>query len=63
MTVEGLTEVLTRLAQGKKPYLAITVTRDGEFFDARLIAVHRVKVIAQFGNRKRRTLPEVKPVG
>lgn len=60
MTADRLTEVLTRLAQGKKPYLAITVKRDGDFFNARLIAVHQGKVIAQFGNRLRRALPEVK---
>ena len=60
MTAESLTESLTRLAQGKKPYLAITVKRDGDFFNAQIIAVHQGKMIAQFGNRLRRTLPEVK---
>ena len=60
MTVETLTQALTRLAQGKTPWLAITVERDGEFFDASVIAIHRGKTIARFGNRRRRTLAEVK---
>jgi hypothetical protein len=60
MTAETLTQALTHLAQGKKPWLAITVKRDGEFFDASVIAVHQGKTIARFGNRRRRTLAEVK---
>lgn len=60
MNAETLTQALTRLAQGKKPWLAITVKRDGGFFDASVIAVHQGKTIARFGNRRRRTLAEVK---
>jgi hypothetical protein len=60
MTVETLTQALTRLAQGKTPWLAITVEWDGGFFDASVIAVHQGKTIARFGNRRRRTLAEVK---
>jgi hypothetical protein len=60
MTAETLTQVLTRLAQGKKPWLAITVKWDGDFFDASVIAVHQGRTIARFGNRRRRTPAEVK---
>lgn len=60
MTAETLTQALTWLAQGKKPWLAITVKWDGDFFNALIIAVHQGKTIARFGNRRRRTLAEVK---
>jgi hypothetical protein len=60
MTADQLAETLTRLAQFKRPYLAITVKRDGAFFNGRIIATHQGKTLSQFGSRLRRTLPELK---
>jgi hypothetical protein len=51
---------LTLLAQNKKPWLAVEVKRDGDSFNAVVIVVHQGKTIARFGNRRGRTLTEVK---
>jgi hypothetical protein len=60
MTETQLATTLTTLAQFKAPYLAVIIKRDGSFYCGQVIARHRGKTIAQFGNRLRPTLPELK---
>ncbi len=60
MTAEQLAVTLSTLAQFKAPYLAVTIQRDGDWFNGRVIAQHQGRVLAQFGNRLARTLPELK---
>ena len=60
MTAEQLTEILTRLAQFNAPYLAVTIKTDGDWFNGQVIARHQGKTLATFGNRLRKSLPELK---
>jgi len=60
MNAEQLATVLSTLAQFKAPYLAVTIKRDGDWLNGQVIARHQGKVLATFGNRLRKSLPELK---
>ena len=60
MTAEQLAATLTRLAQFKAPYLAVTINCAGDWFNGQVIARHQGKILATFGNRLRKSLPELK---
>jgi hypothetical protein len=60
MKIDELALRLTTLARFKAPFLAVTIKRKGDWYSAQLVAEHRGKVLAQFGNRLARTLPELK---
>jgi len=60
MNAEQLAITLSTLAQFKAPYLAVTIKRDGDWFNGQVIARHQGKILATFGNRLARTLPELK---
>lgn len=56
----ALAATLTRLAQFKEPFLAISITKQADGFCGRVVARHEDKLLASFGNRLRKTLPELK---
>lgn len=56
----SLAETLTRLAQFKASFLAVSITEQADWFCGKMVANQGDKVIASFGNRLRKTLPELK---
>ncbi len=60
MKMDELALNLTTLARFKAPFLAVTIKRNGNWYSAQLVAEHQGKILAQFGNRMARTLPELK---
>jgi hypothetical protein len=56
----ALAATLTRLAQYKEPFLAVSITEQADWFCGKVVAKQGDKVVASFGNRLRKTLPELK---
>jgi len=47
--IEDLQDALTRLVKFKRPYLEVRISRNGDWLEAKIVAVANEKAIGNFG--------------
>jgi hypothetical protein len=60
MSAEEIARTLTVLARCKAPFLAVTIKRIDSWYNGQIVAEHEGHIVATFGSRLARTLPELR---